>query len=457
MARPRKQTYSMSQYLENCREGYVSNTADTQREPAWKEIIDGLVVTILTDDYIPPLILGEQDSGQTVIVDGGSRTAAFRNARFGNHKIKFSVENSVISYKKLVKNEETGKISFENAEFDIKGKTFDQFPKELQKKFDEYQVETVIHEHCTKEDIARYIKRYNEHKSMNTNQKMFVYVPKFAEKIREIKNRQFFVNCCEITQKEKENGIIERILTETIMTMFHFDNWTKNGKKIAQYVNENSSMKEFEKLEENISRLEKIVISEETKELFNVKNSFVWLTAFENFIKFDRPDVDFGKFLDAFANDLRNKTVDGDLFDEVDDTGSTKDKKCITKKLHIIDVLMCEFLEIKEEPENTQSVEEIISELVEIPVKTVKEDIEIYEETLTDLQNNCIKDGSKLLDKENRISLLAMVAYSYKEDIDLDEWMTKYAEENNTYFCNQKKNFVHMKKDLGKYIGESNG
>ena len=50
MARPRRQTYTMKQYLDNEKEGYISNNVSTQRNPKWKPIIDGLVVTILTDD-----------------------------------------------------------------------------------------------------------------------------------------------------------------------------------------------------------------------------------------------------------------------------------------------------------------------------------------------------------------------------------------------------------------------
>lgn len=196
MARPRRQTYTMAQYLENIKDGYISNDADTQRSPAWKPIIDGLVITILTEDYVPVIILAEEDSGQIHIVDGGSRTAAFMMVRYGNHKIKSSVENSVIQYKKMSK-DKNGKTIWEDSEFDVRNKTFDQFPKELQKKFDEYQVDTVVHEHCNKERIAMYIKRYNEHKAMNANQKMFVYLPTYAEKIRDITSRDFFINHCD--------------------------------------------------------------------------------------------------------------------------------------------------------------------------------------------------------------------------------------------------------------------
>ena len=407
----------MEQYTKNVSEGYITNDADTQRNPAWKPIVDGLAVTILTDDYISPIILAEEDSGQVHIVDGGSRTAAFQMIRFCNYKIKSSVENPIIPYKKLVKNE-NGKTKFEDAEFDIRNKTFEQFPKELQKKFDEYQIETVIHEHCDKELISMYMKRYNERKNFSANQKLFLYVPKFAEQIRYITKRSFFINNCDINDSDKENGILERIITESVMITNYIDKWNKNGKKLATYINDNATEEQFEKLNNNIARLENIV-TDNTKLLFNARDSFIWFALFDKFTETGFDDVEFNKFLNAFVAGLRNKEVDGKQFDRVDDTGSTKDKANIVTKLHILETLMNEFLHIEETKNVTP--ESFVAEMVDMPVDTVKEEMDLYEETLDGLENNTIRDGSKLLDTANRLSLLAMVAYSYKNDVDLEE------------------------------------
>lgn len=443
MARPRRKTFTMAQYLENVRDGYITNNASTQRNPAWKPIVDGLAVTILTDDYIPPLILSEEECGRTVIVDGGSRTAAFTMLRYGNYKIKSSVENPIVSYKKMDK-DENGKVIWSDAEFDIRNKTYEQFPKELQKMFDEYQVETVIHEG----NADMYLRRYNIHTSMNANQKMFVYLPKFAEKIRDISNRQFFLNHCVINDNEKEKGMLERVVSETVMTMFHFDKWNKNGKKIAAYLNNNASADEFDRLDNNLERLEKVV-TDKNKILFNSKDCFIWLTLFDKFTQFGLDDIKFGEFLNTFLGGLRNKSVDGKLFDTADETDSTKDKSVIIDKLHILETLMREYLHI-EEPEVT-TLESFISEMVDMPVETVQEEMDCYEETLDGLENNTIRDGSKLLDVANRLSLLAMVAYSYKNDVDLDDWMEEYASNNNTYFMDQSKNYSHMVNDFKQY------
>ena len=444
MARPRKQVYTMEQYTKNVSEGYITNDADTQRNPAWKPIVDGLAVTILTDEYIPPIILAEEESGQIHIVDGGSRTAAFKMIRFGNHKVKSSVENPIIPYKKLVK-DENGKTKFEDAEFDIRNKTFEQFPKELQKKFDEYQIDTVIHENCDKEKIAMYMVRYNTRKNFTANQKQFLYVPKFAEQIRNITSRPFFINNCDIKGSDIEGGILERIAYESVMITNFIDKWNKTGNKNPLYINENATVDQFEKLNNNIARLENIVTGD-TKLLFNARDSFIWFALFDKFTQTGFDDKDFGRFLNAFVNGLRNKEVDGKQFDRVDDAGSTKDKANIVAKLNILETLMNEFLHI-EETENV-TPESFVAEMVDMPAEKVKEEMDCYEETLDSLENNTIRDGSKLLDVENRLSLLAMVAYSYKNDVDLDDWIEEYAANNNTYFMDQRKNYSHMLNDF---------
>ena len=446
MARPRRQVYTMSQYLENERDGYITNNVSIQRFPAWKPIADGLAVTILTDDYIPPIILAEDGSGRTVIVDGGSRTTAFKMIRYGNYKIKSSVENPIIKYKKMDKDEDGNSVWYD-AEFDIRNKTYEQFPKELQKKFNEYQVETVIHE-CDMDTINMYFRRYNVHTGMNANQKMFIYIPKFADKIRKITKRNFFLNYSDFSDNEKDKGVLERVVAESVMCIFHFDKWNKNGKKLATYLNENSSEEEFDTLNNNIERLENIV-TEDTKTLFNSKDCFIWLTLFNKFAKTGLDDSKFGEFLVAFVGGLRNKFVKGKLFDKVDEVGSTKDKRVIEDKLHILESLMKEYLHI--EDAKPLSDVEFISQNVDIPIADVIEDIQLYMDTLDELEEDHIRVGSKLLHNENRQSMLAIVAYAYKNDIDLEEWMEEYASNNNTYFVDQKKNYLHMVEDVTAY------
>lgn len=445
MARPRRQTYTMSQYLDNVNEGYISNDADTQRNPAWKAIVDGLVVTILTDDYIPPIILAEEDNGQIRIADGGSRTAAYKMISSGNYKIKSSVENPIIQYKSMIKNK-YGDIEWIDAEFDIRNKTFEQFPKELKKKFNEYQIETVIHEFCDSNKVAMYIKRYNEHTAMNANQKMFVYVPKFAGRIRKITDRPFFINNSNYKECEKEKGMLERVVSESVMCMFHLDEWNKNGKKLASFLNNNSSYEEFERLNNNLGRLETI-ISDDIKDVFNSKDSFIWFTFFERFTKLNVEDVKFAEFLRAFKGGVRKKEVDGKLFDTVDQSGSTKDKSIILAKLHILETLMKDFLHIENEDLEEINTLDFIRENVN--PDTTEEDVELYSDMLDDLTLE-VDNNTKLLDEHNRPSLLALVGYACENDIDLDEWIKQWFVANTMYVLNQKRNFEIMRDSIKK-------
>ena len=158
MARPRKQTYTMEMYLKKIRDGDIDNNADVQRHFVWsKEQINELIVTVLTDEYIPPIILGEEENSQLHIADGGCRSAALNKFRYGNYKITSSTDDSVIPYKKKSK-DENGNVTWEDAVFDIKNKTYEKLPDELKKKFNEYQIETVIHENCDRARISKYIK-----------------------------------------------------------------------------------------------------------------------------------------------------------------------------------------------------------------------------------------------------------------------------------------------------------
>ncbi len=450
MARPRKQTYTLEMYLKKMKDGDIDNSADVQRRFVWKpEQINGLIRTVLLDDYIPPIILGEEDSTQLHIADGGQRSAALNWFRYGNYKITSSIEDSVIRYKRKIK-DEYGKVKWEDAEFDIKNKTYEMLPSELKKDFDEYQIETVIHEHCDRKKISKYIKIYNQQAPMSVSQKAYTYIYNFAEYINSILENKFFIDYSSFTESEKIKGITERTVLETVMCMFHINKWKKQTKQIAQYLNESSSKEEFEKLNDNLHRLENIV-TEDVKDLFDSKNSFIWLTLFNRFIELGVDDTEFLKFLYAFKNGLKDRTVDGQAFEDIDKIKSTKDKTVILKKLHVLEMLMMEFLHIEKDKEEQTNIESFISENLSLNKEEVKSDMVLYNESLDVLLENTVKVDSKLRHEQNRPSLLAMMAYSYKEDKDLDEWMEDYAKNNNTYFMDQKRNFLYMKNDFDQY------
>lgn len=465
MAKPRKQTYTMDMYLEKIKDLDIRSDADVQRLAGqWnKSMINELVVTILRDDYIPPIILGEEPNSQLWIIDGLQRSSSLIIYRFGNYKITSSIEDSIIQYKAKNK-DKNGNIVWVDAVFDIKNKTYEQLPDELKKRFNEYQIETVIHEFCDMKRISHLIKRYNNHTAMNTSQVAFTHLENFARDIRAITDTDFFSRMGVYKENDITKGTLERIVSEAVMCMFHLDDWKKTSTAICNYLNNNATADEFEALRNNAVRLSNI-INDSTKTVFTKKDSFIFLTLFDRFTSLGIEDIKFARFLEEFIKNLKDKPVDGKLFYEVDkEKGKgTKDKHVIMDKLHILEILMLEFLHInKEETEKMDDEETFIAKVVEMDKSEVHENINIYIEDLNGsdilkgLKESCIKDGSKLLDVQNNLSLLAMVAYSYKTGQDLDEWLTEYASKNNTYIAEQQKNFYHMRDNFEKYLKEGN-
>ena len=267
MAKPRKQTYTMELFLKNIKEQDIRQDQDVQRlSDQWNNgMMNELIATVLNDGYIPPIILGQEENSQMWIVDGLQRGTTLMKFRYGNYKISTAVEEPVIAYRAKCRDSEgevmmdgNGDIVWEDKQFDIRHKTYDRLPEELKKRFSEYQMETVVHEGYGMAEISKLVRRYNFHKSMNASQKMFTHVDNYARKIREILKKRFFVECTGYTKAERKNGTLERIIMETVMCMFHLDNWKKSA-QLGEYINGNASMEEFGTLESLIGRLESVI------------------------------------------------------------------------------------------------------------------------------------------------------------------------------------------------------
>lgn len=441
MLRPRKNTYTMDMYLRKIKDFDIRNDSDTQRQFVWtNEQVNELIVTVLTEDYIPPIILAEVDSSQLWIVDGGQRSSSFNQFRYGNYKITSAVENSIIPYKKKIVDEQ-GNISWEDETFDIKNKTYDKLPEELKKKFNEYQIETAIHEDCDARRIAQLIKRYNNHTSMNGNQKAFTYVDNFAREVRNILDSRFFLDCGVYTEKERSKGVLERVILESVMCMFHFDQWKKQPKQAASFLNENSSIEEFNLFNSFVERL-KNIITEDLRDLFSSKDSFIWFTIFEKFSNLGIEDERFADFLRAFKSELKTEIIGETSFVELDENRGTKDKAVISAKINLLMGLMCKYFGISQDSINNESILTFVQENVNTEI--VAEDIELYTEMLTDLI-----DGSqvKSVAIKNKPSVISIIAFACANDIDLDGCMASLISEMN-FSENQKDNYLAMKERL---------
>lgn len=454
MARPRKQTYTMNLFLRNIKEQDIRQDQDVQRlSDQWSNaMMNELIVTVLNDGYIPPVILGQEENSQIWIVDGLQRSSTFMKFRYGNYKITTSVEEPIITYRAKVRDSENevmidgnGDIVWENRQFDIRNKTYEKLPGELKKIFDEYQIETVIHEGYSMTEISKFVRRYNFHKSMNASQKMFTYVDRHARKIREILRNNFFVECTGYTKGERKNGTLERILMESVMCMFHLDNWKKSG-QLGEYINENAEEWEYT-LEEVISRLENI-ITEQHYSVFNSRDSFVWFTLFHKFTQLGYDDGKFADFLVCFKD--MTDGIDMNEFYGIDKNDSTKDKAVIVKKIDKLESMLYEFLQIPRISfdDSASDILEFVREHV-VPSATL-EDIEQYTEVLQTLARKI--GQSELWKNDNMPSLVTIVAWSFEHDIDLDEWLADYCGRNDSYMENQLRNFENMRDDLEQFV-----
>lgn len=114
-------------------------------------------------------------------------------------------------------------------------------------------------------------------------------------------------------------------------------------------------------------------------------------------------------------------------------------------KLYILVTLMNAYFNVGKE--DRKNIDELIFVKENVSQNVMQENIEQYEEVLDDL-TLYVDNTSKLLDEGNRASLIALVAYSFVNDIDLDDWIVDFFRRNHTYIRNQKENCIYMKNDL---------
>lgn len=432
----------------------------------WTPAMKGnLVSDILQGNRLHPLIFAEQIINGVAIIwdlDGKQRCTNAYSFVNNGYKISKNIRRWNIKYQTTEKDENGNEILDENGfpiakneEFDIRGKKFLDLPEELQEKFLDYTFNYDQYLNCSEEDIGYHIERYNDGKPMNKAQKGITKIgTEFAEMVKSISNMSFFRDRGGYKVSEFNNGTINRVVVESVMAANYFDDWKKDLEDQCKYIKDNATTDTFDNFEDMVNRLEKVV-TDEVADMFDSKDSFLYFGLFAKFVDTGLDDKKFIEFMAEFSRSLHSKVVNGITYDELcinKKTGKaygTKDKYVITPKMEILETLMNDFLHIENQEDITQ--ETFISEIVGMPVDTVKEELGCYEETLDELENNNIRVGSKLLDIANRVSLLAMVAYSYKNDVDLDDWLEEYAANNNTYFMDQRKNYSRMINDFKRY------
>lgn len=456
----REQAMALSSYLKSVNSEDISENQDVQRMFCWDNgAINELIYTVLNEDYIPPIILGEEELGdnltQQYIVDGIQRTTALNKFRNMNWKTTKSFENSVIQYQKKRRDEkghlikdENGSILWDNCEFDIKNKTYEQLPDELKKKFDDYQIRIVIHQNCNMMEISKLVRRYNRNKSMGSNQKALTWIPTYARKIKNIANNEFYKNCVTYSSAKRKNGTYEQTVANSVMTVFHMDDWKKNPKDRNEFIEDNSSFDEFEKVNEYGNRIAK-VCGNKFQNVFVFKDILCWIATFHNFTKLGVEDNKFAEFVNALVNNLHDKVIGEWSYDMLDKESGTSDKKIIQAKIDTYTALMMDYLHIDTETLTVNPEETTLSFVQEnANPDATEEDIELY----TDMVEDCVKIDDPVY-KECGTALVALMAYACQNDKDQDfeKWIENYRNKSE-FSPSQKVNYTYMKRSFDKYV-----
>lgn len=456
----REQAIALSSYLKSVNSEDISENQDVQRMFCWDNpAINELIVTVLTEDYIPPIILGEEELGgdltQQYIVDGIQRTTALNKFRHMNWKTTKSFENSVIQYQAKMRDaeghlikDEDGSILWENREFDIKNKTFEQLPDELKKKFDDYQIRIVIHQNCTMQEISKLVRRYNRNKSMGSNQKALTWIPTYARKIKNIANNEFYKNCITYSKSMRKNGTYEQTVANSVMATFHLNDWKKTPNDRNEFLEENSSFDEFEQVNEYGNRIAK-VCGNKFQNVFVFKDILCWIATFHNFTKFGIEDGKFAEFINALVNELHGKVVGEWSYDMLDKESGTSDKKIIQAKIDTYTTLMMNYLQIDSETVIKNSEETTLSFVQEnANPDATEEDIEFYR----DMVEDCVRVDEPVYQQCER-AVIAIMAYACmkEQDEEFEKWIQRYKNQTN-FSPSQKTNFTYMKNSFDNFV-----
>ena len=357
----RKETYSLDRYLKQMKSETIRTDQDCQRlSGQWKpNMVGELIATVLTENYIPPIILGEETSNGITrqwLIDGLQRSTTLSLFRYANTRISKSIDEYLVTYQRQImdengrpKRDASNEILWEIVEFDIRNKTYSQLPNELKEKFDSYQIECVIYQDCDTTEISKLVRKFNNHTAMNTAQKAFTYADTFAPEIRRITNNRFFLDVYTCSRNDRKNGTVERVVGETALLCNYPDLYKKDTKTNFRSLNENASLSDFDSLDNLLTRLTASVeITEETKALFNSKHAHIFITAFKTFTESGYKDEEYGKFLTWFVNGGCGTEIDGKSWETWNTNKATRDTNTVRGKIDYITALFGKyFSEVK--------------------------------------------------------------------------------------------------------------
>jgi len=137
----RKQTFSLDMYLKQLKAETIRTDQECQRlSGQWNaNMVNELIYSVLTDNYIPPIILGEESINEISkmwIIDGLQRSSSLSLFRYANTKITKNLDEYMVSYQRKIldddgniQRDEKGEILWESVQYDVRGKSYNQLPE----------------------------------------------------------------------------------------------------------------------------------------------------------------------------------------------------------------------------------------------------------------------------------------------------------------------------------------
>lgn len=428
--------------------------ASEQWSPAMK---GNLISDILQGNPIPPLVFAEQIINKLAItwdLDGKQRCTNAHSFVKGNYKISKNIRRWNIIYQaQIIDNgnpvlDDNGFPMSERREFDIRGKRFVELPEELQDKFNEYNFDIVQYLNCSSEDIAYHIARYNEGKPMSASQKGITRLgEEFASMVKSISGMPFFKDLGGYKVSESNNGTVNRVVVESVMAANFIEDWKKKQEDMCEYMKDNATTECFDNFEDMVGRITSVG-TEDVFNMFDSKDSFLYFGLFARFVNSGLGDEKFIEFMAELSQSLHSKEINGVTFDNLSGK-STKDKNVVISKINHLEQLMNDFLHIQANAIDTVQDVSVI-DFVRNSVKSdvTEEDIDDYYDMLNGYK---VDKKSTLLNWENEPSLIAIIAYSFENDVNLDDWIIQYFKKNNSFVTDQKQNYLHMLSDFKNY------
>lgn len=350
-------TKTAARMAEDLNDETIRDDNQIQREFVWTNVMMGnLVATMLLGYLIPPVVIAEQklENGSIRwLLDGKQRLTTISMYLANAFRISKKVEHPFVTYQ-TIKTDENGKKIYDNNNlpvfeektFDIRNKRFNDLPRELQKRIEDYGIRYDLYLGCTASEIESHIRRYNTSRSMNHSQRGLTFLGlDFGLTLRGIQRKSFFSN----TYKEKDfqNGAVQRIIMESIMLINYQEDWKSSPEKIGEYLSQNADGGDFVEFAEYVDRIDD-VLDDETRAMFTTRDSFLWFKVFSDFTEMGYDDEKFNDFLKAFDS-LKDTEIDGETFESLN-SKSTKMASAIEKKINYIEELIQQYL-------SSQSVE----------------------------------------------------------------------------------------------------